>query len=219
MIGLVVFDLDGTLVDSSIDIANAANALVEELGGTRLSHDAIIRMVGEGAGVLVRRALAAASLDPDTPDTLDRFLAIYNPRLLEHTRPYEGMVDVLTWLAARMPTAVLTNKPAQATTLMLDGLGLRRYFGAVIGGDTSWGRKPDPAGLLHLAETAGVTPERTLMVGDSPVDLATARRAGTRICLARYGFGYRFTPADFRGDELVVDVPAGIIEAIEAMPS
>ncbi|MEO8076648.1 MAG: HAD-IA family hydrolase [Acidobacteriota bacterium] len=219
MIGLVVFDLDGTLVDSSVDIANAANALVEELGGTRLSHDAIIRMVGEGAGVLVRRALAAASLDPDTPDALDRFLAIYNPRLLEHTRPYEGMVDVLTWLAARLPIAVLTNKPAQATTLMLDGLGLRRYFGDVIGGDTSWGRKPDPAGLLHLAETAGVTPGRTLMVGDSPVDLDTARRAGTRICLARYGFGYRFTPADFRGDELVVDAPAGIIDAIEAMPS
>jgi phosphoglycolate phosphatase len=217
MIDLVVFDLDGTLVDSSIDIANAANALVEELGGARLSHESIVRMVGEGAGVLVRRALAAASIDPETPGALDRFLAIYNPRLLEHTRPYDGMVDVLTWIASRTPMAVLTNKPARATGLMLDGLALRRYFGDVIGGDTSWGRKPDPAGLLHLAEAAGVAPGRTLMVGDSPVDLETARRAGTRICLARYGFGYRFSASDFRGDELIVDAPAGIIDALEAM--
>jgi phosphoglycolate phosphatase len=217
MIGLVVFDLDGTLVDSSIDIANAANTLVEELGGTRLATDAIVGMVGEGAGVLVRRALVAAALDPDTPDALDRFLAIYNPRLLDHTVPYAGMIDVLKRIRDRTPMAVLTNKPARATNLMLEGLGLRGYFGEVIGGDTAWGRKPDPAGLLHLAAAAGVPLDRTLMVGDSPIDLETARRAGTRICLARYGFGYRFDPADFRGDELFVDAPAGIVELLASI--
>ena len=217
MIGLVVFDLDGTLVDSSLDIANAANALIEELGGARLSHEAIVGMVGEGAGVLVRRALTAASLDPATPDALDRFLAIYGPRLLEHTVAYDGMVEVLRWLATRTPMAVLTNKPARATALILAGLGLRDYFGEVIGGDAPWGRKPDPAGLLHLAVAAGVAADRTLMVGDSPVDLETARRAGTRICLARYGFGYRFTADDFRGDELFVDAPSGIVDRLAAI--
>jgi phosphoglycolate phosphatase len=216
MIGLVVFDLDGTLVDSSLDIANAANALIEELGGVRLSKEEIVGMVGEGAGLLVRRALKAASLDLDTRGALDRFLALYNPRLLDHTVPYGGMVDVLKWIGDRTPMAVLTNKPARATGLMLDGLGLRGYFGEVIGGDTPWGRKPDPAGLLHLAAAAGVLPEHTLMVGDSRIDLATARRAGTRICLARYGFGYRFTAADFRGDELFVDAPAGIVDLLTA---
>jgi phosphoglycolate phosphatase len=217
MIGLVVFDLDGTLVDSSVDIANAANALVAELGGTPLSHAAIIGMVGDGAGMLVRRALTGASLDPGTPGALDRFLAIYNPRLLDHTVPYDGMLDALKSIGARTALAVLTNKPARATALMLEGLGLRSCFREVVGGDTPWGRKPDPAGLLHLAAAAGVPPQQTLMVGDSPVDLETARRAGTRICLARYGFGYRFDAADFRGDELFADTPAAIIDLIAGL--
>jgi phosphoglycolate phosphatase len=217
MIGLVVFDLDGTLVDSSLDIANAANALIEELGGTRLSKEAIVGMVGEGAGLLVRRALKAASLDADPREALDRFLALYSPRLLDHTVPYDGMVDALKWIGERTPMAVLTNKPARATGLILDGLGLRGYFGEVIGGDMAWGRKPDPAGLLHLAAAAGVPPERTLLVGDSPIDLATARRAGTHICLARYGFGYRFSAADFRGDELFADAPGDIVALLSGM--
>lgn len=205
--GLVVFDLDGTLVDSSVDLANAVNALVVELGSPPLPDKEIVSMVGEGAGVLVRRALTAAALDPDTPQALERFLAHYDPHLLDHTRPYPGMIDTLDTIGAHVPMAVLTNKPARATALMLEGLGLRGYFQTVVGGDTAFGRKPGPAGLLHLAQDAGVTPARVLMVGDSQVDLATARNAGTQICLARYGFGYRFAPEDFRGDEMLVDSP------------
>jgi phosphoglycolate phosphatase len=211
MTGLVVFDLDGTLVDSSADIASAANALIEELGGTPLPAAAIVDMVGEGAPLLVRRTLGAALLDPDTPGALERFLVLYDTRLLVHTTLYDGMIDALNWIGARVPMSVLTNKPARATGLMLEGLGLGRYFRDVIGGDTARGRKPDPAGLLHLASAAGVHPEDTLMVGDSPIDLATARNAGTRICLVRYGFGYRFTATDFRGDELFVDSPSGLV--------
>jgi phosphoglycolate phosphatase len=214
MIGLVVFDLDGTLVDSSVDIANAANALLEELGGEPQPVAAIVEMVGEGAPLLVRRALTAASLDPDTPNALERFLALYDTRLMVHTTPYDGMVDALRWIGERMPMSVLTNKPARPTSLMLDGLGLRQHFRDVVGGDTAFGRKPDPAGLLHLASAAGIRPEHTLMVGDSPVDLETARNAGTQICLTRYGFGFRFSPADFRGNELFVDSPAGLIELL-----
>jgi phosphoglycolate phosphatase len=214
MTGLVVFDLDGTLVDSSADIASTANALVEELGGTPLPAAAIVDMVGEGAPLLVRRALGAALLDPDTRGALERFLVLYDTRLLVHTTLYDGMIDALTWIGARAPMSVLTNKPARATGLMLEGLGLGRYFRDVVGGDTARGRKPDPAGLLHLASAAGVRPEDTLMVGDSPIDLATARNAGTRICLVRYGFGYRFTATDFRGDELFVDSPSELIELL-----
>ena len=185
MIGLVVFDLDGTLVDSSADIANAANALLEALGGAPLPAAAIVDMVGDGAPLLVRRALAAASLDPDTPGALDRFLALYDSSLLVHTAPYDGMVEALTWIGERVPMSVLTNKPARPTALMLDGLALRHHFRDVVGGDTAFGRKPEPAGLRHLVSAAGVRPEHTLMVGDSPMDMATARNAGTRVCLAR----------------------------------
>jgi phosphoglycolate phosphatase len=208
--GLIVFDLDGTLVDSSVDLANAVNALLIELGAAPLAEAAIVGMVGEGAGVLVRRALTAAALDPDTPGALDRFLAHYDLHLLDHTRPYPGMVETLAWFNGRLPMAVLTNKPAQPTELMLRGLSLRVYFRTVIGGDTPLGRKPHPAALLQLAADSGVGPGRVLMIGDSPIDLATARNAGTQICLARYGFGYRFTPDDFRGDELFIDAPGSL---------
>jgi phosphoglycolate phosphatase len=104
--------------------------------------------------------------------------------------------------------AVLTNKPARATERILAGLGLRERFRDVIGGDTAFGRKPDPAGLLALIERAAATPETTWLVGDSRVDLETARRAGARICLVRYGFGYRFEPGDFDGTEIFVDSPS-----------
>lgn len=200
-----MFDLDGTLVDSHRDIANSANALVEELGGRPLSDAEVVAMVGEGAALLVRRALSAAGLEPEAPDALDRFLAIYDGRLLDNTVPYEGTVPMLERLAARVPLAVLTNKPQRHTDRILEGLGLRRFFGGVIGGDTAFGRKPDPAALLHLAAAARVAPADTLMVGDSPIDLHTARAAGTRICLVRYGFGFRFEPRMFHGDEIFVD--------------
>jgi phosphoglycolate phosphatase len=214
MIELIVFDLDGTLVDSHRDIANAANALVEELGGHRLPDATIVGMVGEGAALLVRRALAAAGLDPATPGALDRFLALYDARLVEHTAPYDGMMQVLAELGNQLPLSVLTNKPQHPSERILEELGLRHYFGEVVGGDTPLGRKPDPAGLLHLAAAAGVPPAHTLMVGDSPVDLGTARNAGTRICLVRYGFGFRFDATDFRGDELFADSPAGLLTEI-----
>ncbi len=213
-IRLVVFDLDGTLVDSSTDLANAVNALLAELGVNRLPDPEIVSMVGEGAAVLVRRALTASGLDPQTPGALDRFLTHYNAHLLDFTRPYPGMVEALEKLSTHLPLAVLTNKPGYATERLLEGLRLRRYFGDIIGGDTSFGRKPSPAALEHLAATAAAPIESVLLVGDSPVDLATARSAHARICLARYGFGYRFAPADFRGDETFIDAPMDLVAVL-----
>jgi phosphoglycolate phosphatase len=212
--GLVVFDLDGTLIDSSVDLANAVNAMLADLGVSPLPDPAIVAMVGEGAAVLVRRALTASGLDLETPGALERFLAHYNEHLLDYTQPYPGMVETVEELAKHLPLAVLTNKPVGATTRILEGLGMLRYFRKTIGGDSAFGRKPDPAGMTFLAKTNGVAPARALLVGDSPVDLATARNAGAQICLARYGFGYRFSVADFRRDEYFIDAPPDLVRLL-----
>ena len=205
---LTVFDLDGTLIDSQRDLAASANQLIEECGGVPLPVDAVARMVGEGARLLVQRALAAAGVrDPGT-SALERFLAIYDERLLDDTRPYDGVIDALAAAAARGPVAVLTNKPQHHTERVLAGLGLVRWFAEVIGGDTPFGRKPDPAGLRHLVARHGGQPATTVMVGDSVVDLRTARAAGVHACVARYGFGFRNFPPDERLDDAsVIDEP------------
>lgn len=198
-----VFDLDGTLVDSCRDLANAANALVRELGGMPLADDEVAAMVGEGAAVLVRRVLAAAQLGPTTQGALPRFLELYDERLVEHTTPYEGIVEMLEMLGTQIPLGVLTNKPQQATDRLLEELGLLRFFRRVIGGDTPMGRKPVPAALLGMCADIGVSPADTVLVGDSPIDLQTARNAGTQVLLVGYGFGFRFAPEDLVGVPVV----------------
>jgi phosphoglycolate phosphatase len=204
---LVVFDLDGTLIDSRRDLADAANALIAELGGAPLTEEQVAAMVGEGAGVLVRRLLRATGLAADARTALARFLELYDDRLLVHTRPYDGIPEALAALAAGTPLAVLTNKPTRATERILSGLGLSGYFRDVIGGDSPFGRKPDPAGLVELMSRAGARLDETWLVGDSRIDLETARRAGVRICLARYGFGYTIDPLDLDGSEILIDTP------------
>jgi phosphoglycolate phosphatase len=204
---LVVFDLDGTLIDSRRDLADAANALIIEGGGQPLPVEAITAMVGEGAPLLVRRALKAAGLDLDIRIALPRFLEHYDERLLVHTRLYDGTREALEALAPRATLAILTNKPQRPTERILDGLAIAPFFRWTIGGDTLHGRKPDPAGLHYLVTAAGADAGSTVMVGDSAIDLRTARAAGTRICLARYGFGFQTAAAELRGDELIADRP------------
>ncbi len=208
---LFVFDLDGTLIDSRRDLAAAANALIEERGGTPQPVDAIARMVGEGAPLLVRRALSASGLDPESPGALARFLELYDERLLVHTRVYDGTREVLETLASDAPLAVLTNKPGRATLTILEGLGLATFFKWVLGGDGPWPRKPDPASLHELMTRAGTGPQQTVMIGDSPIDLATARAAGTQVCLVRYGFGFMSSEDDLRPGDMVIDRPADLI--------
>lgn len=185
--GLVAFDLDGTLVDSAGDIAAAASAFSESLGGRPLDRDEVVAMVGEGVGVLVQRVLAAGGLDPDTPDAKARYLALYDERLLATTRLYPGIRQVLDHLEPLLPLAVVTNKPEAPSLRILDGLGVRAHFVTVIGGDGPFPRKPDPAGLRSLASLANGGP--IVFVGDSHVDVETAERAGAAFVLARYGFG------------------------------
>jgi phosphoglycolate phosphatase len=207
-IRLVIFDLDGTLIDSRQDLADSVNALLMELGAQPLPLDAVTAMVGEGAAVLVRRALTASGLPEDTPRALERFLAHYDQRLTAHTRPYNGITEALDELRSHgLALALLTNKPQRATMTILERLGLARWFFQVIGGDTAAGRKPDPAGLLSIARLAKAAPFETLMVGDSVTDLLTAHRADSAICLARYGFGLNLDGVAMRGDEAFVNDP------------
>jgi phosphoglycolate phosphatase len=181
----IAFDLDGTLVDSVGDLAASASELVTSLGGRRLRQDEVALMVGEGANVLVQRALAAAGLDPDTAHALPRFLEIYDRRLLDTTVPYEGVADMLLMASGRARLSVVTNKPLAPSHRILEALGLTGYFEVVVGGDSVHGRKPNPAGLRAAAGTAG----DVLLVGDSPIDDHTASAAGSAFVWARYGFG------------------------------
>jgi len=213
MIQLLVFDLDGTLIDSRRDLADAANALIVERGGEPLPVDTIAALVGEGAALLVRRALAAASADLKIERDLPRFLELYDERLLNHTRLYEGTSAMLESLDGAARLAVLTNKPQRPSERILEALGIAPFFTHVIGGDTLHGRKPDPAGLQWLMGVTGATASQTMMVGDSAIDLRTARAAGTRCCLVRYGFGFPSAAAELTGDELLVDNPLEIIAA------
>jgi len=207
MTHLVVFDLDGTLIDSRLDLAGSANRLLEEFGARPLSVAQVVSMVGEGARVLVGRVLDAARVTADPDIAMRRFLEIYDAHLLDETRLYDGVLDTLRALEGRVAMALLTNKPLHHSSRILDGLGVRAFFAEVIGGDGVWPRKPDPTALQSLIASAGTTPETTIMVGDSMVDLETARRASARFCIAQYGFGV-FDPVVLEGALIAADARA-----------
>jgi phosphoglycolate phosphatase len=196
-LALITFDLDGTLVDSRRDIAEAANDLLTECGAPSLPEQTIGRMVGDGAATLVARAFAAVEFPPPD-DALRRFLRIYGARLLVHTQPYDGVPAALGTLARRYALAVLTNKPIEATRRILEGLDLARYFDPdlVLGGDGPHPRKPQPDGLRALADRARARAPQTMLVGDSIVDWRTAHAAGAISCIARYGFGFEGFPLE-----------------------
>ena len=207
---LIVFDLDGTLVDSQRDLAESTNDMLATYGAAPLAIDVVAGMVGEGARGLVRRALAAVALEPDESEAIARFRAAYDRRLLLHTRPYPGVPEMLETLAARARLAVLTNKPEAPARRLLDALDLAPRFARVIGGDSGFPRKPDPAAVRHLMEEAGDSPHATLLVGDSMIDVETARRSDVRMCVALYGFGRLRGPLELRGDELQAERPEDV---------
>jgi phosphoglycolate phosphatase len=214
--GAVVFDLDGTLVDSAADLASAASTLAVELGGRPLTRDEVVAMVGEGAPVLVRRVLAAAGLDPGTVGALERFLALYDERLLDTTSLYPGMLDALDALDPLLALAVLTNKPRQPAERILEVLDVRGRFVELVGGDGPWPRKPDPSGLGALRLHAGGGP--MVLVGDSPVDAETARLGGVPFVLTAYGFGaaaFSAPPTEWVA-ATTADLPAVVRAALDA---
>ena len=213
---LIVFDLDGTILDSRQDLAESANEVLESYGARPLRVDEVAAMIGEGARVLMQRALRAAGLDPDTPDALDRFLAVYDRRVLGHTRPYDGMDAVLRAASSHAQLALLTNKPAGPTRRLVEAFGFETLFSFVVGGDSTFPRKPDPAALHFLMASAGCTPAETLFVGDSMTDILTARAAGIPVCLAWYGYGHLRGPMALDGEEIIAKTPEEIGVAIDA---
>jgi phosphoglycolate phosphatase len=189
----MAFDLDGTLIDSRRDLADSANELLASYGAPPLAHEEVIGMVGEGARVLIGRVLKAARATAAPIDeALGRFLDIYDRRLVDHTRPYPGIVETLRALAPECKLAVLTNKPRRPAVEILQHFGLMELFVEVIGGDSPLPRKPDPANLLALCRQSapgGIRPNDALIIGDSWVDVETGRRAGAQVCFVEWGFG------------------------------
>ena len=212
---LIAFDLDGTLIDSRRDLADSANQLIVELGGVPRPEEAVGRMVGDGARVLVERALEAAGV-VDPGQALARFLEIYDTRLLVHTRPYLGVEAAIEAARRGARVTMLTNKPLHHTARIVEALGWTPFFDEVVGGDNPLGRKPEPYALQAMMTAAGVTPAQAMLVGDSKVDLDTARRAGVRCCLVSFGYGFESVDkAPIEGETVVKDV-ATLVREIEA---
>lgn len=205
----LIFDLDGTLIDSKLDLALAVNATLEYLKRARLAHDRIYSFVGDGAPLLVRRALGEGVTDSEADEGLAYFLSYYRAHMLDNTTPYPGVREGLELLKDHA-MAVLTNKPARFSQRILDGLGLAQYFRYVYGGNSFETKKPDPLGANTLLCDLGAAPQEAMMVGDSDVDVRTARNAGMWSCGVSYGLGAEGMcahPPDVMLDSLV-ELPA-----------
>ena len=187
---LLVFDLDGTLIDSRRDLVEAVNAMLLQFRLPPQDDDRIASYIGDGAGMLVQRALAAAGTDASLASAaLDAFLAYYREHKLDHTRVYNGVPAQLALLRESLPVlmAVLTNKPVKPSQEICAALRLSPFFFSIYGGNSFDTKKPDPEGLQKLMAEAGVRPEETVMIGDSEVDIRTARAAGAWSIGCRYG--------------------------------
>jgi phosphoglycolate phosphatase len=205
-IELLVFDLDGTLVDSAADLRTAVNAALQEAapGAAMLSEAEVRSFIGSGARMLIERSLVAAGATRTAEDVLPLFLEAYRGCLLDETRPYPGVLEALEELRPRR-FAVLTNKPGDMARTLLRGLGIAGRFLRIAGGGDFPKHKPDPAGLLQILSEAGATPQQSAMVGDSGVDVATGRAAGVFTVGVSYGFDLatlRTTPPDLMIDDL-----------------
>jgi phosphoglycolate phosphatase len=207
---LLVFDLDGTLIDSRKDLCNAVNAMLGALGRPGLPEPVIASYIGDGAGMLVRRALGDPTDEGAVDRALELFLDFYREHKLDHTYVYDGVFGSLDALRGRGTMAVLTNKPVNPSREICAALGLAPYFTAIYGGNSFATKKPDPEGLRQLMREAGAEPEETLMVGDSEVDVLTARAAGAWSLGCRYGLSPHTIDAmrEERLVDAVVDTPA-----------
>jgi phosphoglycolate phosphatase len=204
---LLIFDLDGTLVDSKLDLAHAVNATRAHMGMPQLEHERVYSYVGNGAPVLIRRALGEAATEPQVQEALEFFLEYYREHYLDYTVLYPGVKESLDRLLhAGKRMAVLTNKPVRISQAIIDGLGAGGHFFRVYGGNSFDFKKPHPIGVEALMREASATPPRTLMIGDSSVDVQTARNAGIPCAAVTYGFQPE-TLADPPPDQLFDSMP------------
>jgi phosphoglycolate phosphatase len=186
---LLIFDLDGTLIDSRLDLAHSVNATRAHLGLPPLENERVYSYVGNGAPVLIRRALGERAAEAEVQEALEFFLEHYREHALECTTLYPGVREAVDRLYnAGKRLAVLTNKPVKISRVIVEGLGAGEYFFQVYGGNSFEFKKPNPIGVEALRNEAGVGRDGTMMVGDSSVDILTARNAGVRSCGVTYGF-------------------------------
>jgi len=210
---LVIFDLDGTLVDSKQDLCNAVNATRVFMGMEALPDDIVASYVGNGAPVLIQRAMGEGATEAQLEEALAYFLGYYREHMLDYTRDYPGVRECLAELQARsVKMAVLTNKPVRFSKEILMGLKLAGYFFQVYGGNSFVEKKPHPVGIDTLIGEANAARERTWMVGDSSVDVLTARNARVKSAGVTYGLK-PYTPDEAPPDLLLdslADLPAHI---------
>jgi phosphoglycolate phosphatase len=210
---LLVFDLDGTLADTSSDLAVSVNHALSQVGHSPLPLDTVVGFLGDGARTLITRSLMASG-DGETSSgeidsSLEAFLEHYRNHCLGATRAYAGAIASLETLS-RHRKAVLTNKPDEPARRILAGLGMSGHFIRLVGGDNPHGKKPDPAALRQMMQAEGVLPEETLMIGDGLQDLRVARRAGAHFL----GFTGGMAPRE----ALLLEKPEAVFEVMSALP-
>jgi phosphoglycolate phosphatase len=214
-IKLLVFDLDGTLVDSKADLTKSVNAMLRHYQRPELPEDVIGSYIGDGAPMLIRRALGDPQDEQFVQDALKYFMTYYREHKLDHTYVYEGVLDALTWLRLANPElkmAVLSNKPVNPSRGICEGLGLSNFFVQVYGGNSFETKKPDPEGALTLLDETGTRPEEAVMVGDSHNDVLTAQNVG----MYSLGVTYGFSPESLKihPPDVLVDTVAEMAEAL-----
>ena len=219
-IRLLVFDLDGTLIDSRLDLVHSVNAMLRHFERPELPDELIASYVGDGAPTLVRRALGEAASEPELRAALEYFLGYYRLHKLDHTVVYAGIPEVLAQLAARGEEecpphtrrlmAVLSNKPVNPSRDIVSALGLGDYFVRIYGGNSFLTKKPDPLGVQTILQETGVAAAEAIMIGDSGIDVQTGRNAG----IWTGGVTYGFAPHTLEevAPDVVIDTPKDLLE-------
>jgi phosphoglycolate phosphatase len=208
---LLIFDLDGTLIDSKLDLAHSVNATRLHMGMKDLPHERIFSYVGNGAPTLIRRSLEPGASEEQFQQALAFFLAYYRDHMLDYTTLYPGVAETLdALLASGKRMAVLTNKPVRISKAIIDGLGLSKHFFQIYGGNSFDQKKPHPIGIETLLSETGVAPAGAMMIGDSSVDIQTARNAGIKACGVTYGF---------QPESLAAEPPDFLIDRFEDLPA
>lgn len=201
---LIIFDLDGTLIDSKLDLANSVNFARQQLGLSLLDHPVIFSFIGDGASMLIRRAMGEGLGESDIQQALDIFLSHYREHLLDNTTLYPGVAEALDRLEG-LRLAVLTNKPVKPSLAILQGLQVQNKFAVVYGGNSFEQKKPHAIGIEQILLDTATARQRALMVGDSHIDVQTGRNAGVATCGVTYGLASD-TLKDMEPDFLIDDL-------------